>query len=98
MLSDQIEQTIALVFENYKSLDEFSPSGLKDTSTHPSGFISPALKPALKLYSLLHDILSPESQLQLCKYFQVFLCMKSICLFPLLFLSLSKDRNHSRLR
>lgn len=70
LLSDQIEQTIALVFENYKSLDESSPSGLKDTSTPSSGFISPALKPALKLYTLLHDIQSPESQLQLCKYFQ----------------------------
>ncbi|KAL4569282.1 hypothetical protein LXL04_024918 [Taraxacum kok-saghyz] len=71
-LSDEIEQTIALVFENYKSLDEHSPSGLTETptTTPPSGFISPALKPALKLYTLLHDIQSPESQLQLCKYFQ----------------------------
>nr|XP_043607972.1 uncharacterized protein LOC122579802 [Erigeron canadensis] len=70
ILSDQIEQTIALAFENYKSLDESSPSGLTDTHTHVSGFVSPALKPALKLYALLHDILLPEAQLQLCKYFQ----------------------------
>ncbi|XP_071704850.1 uncharacterized protein [Rutidosis leptorrhynchoides] len=70
MLSDQIEQIIALVFENYKSLDESSPSGLKDSCARVSGAVSPALKPALKLYSLLHDILLPESQLQLCKYFQ----------------------------
>ncbi|GJS28561.1 hypothetical protein Tco_0489181 [Tanacetum coccineum] len=69
LLSDQIEETIALVFENYKSLDENSPSGLTDTPTK-SGSISPALKPALKLYSLLHDIRSPEAQMQLCKYFQ----------------------------
>lgn len=69
LLSDQIEETIALVFENYKSLDENSPSGLTDTPKK-SGSISPALKPALKLYSLLHDINSPEAQMQLCKYFQ----------------------------
>lgn len=70
LLSDQIEETIALVFENYKTLDENAPSGLTDTPTK-SGSISPALKPALKLYSLLHDIQSPEAQMQLCKYFQV---------------------------
>ncbi|KAI7732816.1 hypothetical protein M8C21_014062, partial [Ambrosia artemisiifolia] len=70
MLSDKIEQTIALVFENYKSLDEKSPTGLTDKPTPASGFISPALKPALKLYNLLHDIQSPEAQIQLCKYFQ----------------------------
>ncbi|MFS8017674.1 hypothetical protein Hanom_Chr15g01383191 [Helianthus anomalus] len=69
-LSDKIEQTIALVFENYKSLDEKSPSGLTDKPTPASGFISPALKPALKLYNLLHDIKTPEAQMQLCKYFQ----------------------------
>lgn len=70
-LSDEIEETIALVFENYKSLDEHSSSGLTESHKPSSGFISPALKPALKLYTLLHDIKSPESQLQLCKYFQV---------------------------
>ncbi|KAL7608515.1 hypothetical protein Lser_V15G11939 [Lactuca serriola] len=69
-LSDEIEETIALVFENYKSLDEHSSSGLTESHKPSSGFISPALKPALKLYTLLHDIKSPESQLQLCKYFQ----------------------------
>ncbi|KAK9064657.1 hypothetical protein SSX86_016039 [Deinandra increscens subsp. villosa] len=70
-LSDKIEETIALVFENYKSLDENSPSGLTDKPTPVSGFIAPALKPALKIYNLLHDIQSPEAQLQLCKYFQI---------------------------
>ncbi|GKD90207.1 hypothetical protein Tco_1365714 [Tanacetum coccineum] len=52
-LFDQIKETIALVFQNYKSLDESSPSG--DTSKK-SGSMSPAIDPALKLYSLLHDI------------------------------------------
>ncbi|GKB50287.1 ribonuclease H-like domain-containing protein [Tanacetum coccineum] len=66
-LSDQIKETIALAFENYKSLDESSPSG--DT-TIKSGSISPAIDPALKLYSLLHDIESPEAKMQLYKYFQ----------------------------
>ncbi|GJW91543.1 hypothetical protein Tco_0169096 [Tanacetum coccineum] len=66
-LFDQIKETIALVFENYKSLDESSPSG--DTSIK-SGSISPAIDPALKLYSLLHDIESPEAKMQLYKYFQ----------------------------
>ncbi|KAI3695361.1 hypothetical protein L1987_78357 [Smallanthus sonchifolius] len=69
MLSDKIEQTIAIVFENYKSLYETSTRGLTDKPT--PGFISPALKPALKLYNLLHDIQSPEAQMQLCKYFQI---------------------------
>ncbi|XP_076959899.1 uncharacterized protein LOC143636110 [Bidens hawaiensis] len=68
-LSDKVEQLIALVFENYKSLDENQPSGLTDNPTPSSGVISPALKPALKLYNLLHEI-CPESQMQLCKYFQ----------------------------
>ncbi|KAL8229027.1 hypothetical protein R6Q57_013927 [Mikania cordata] len=71
MLSDKIEQIIAMVFENYKSLDENSSSGLTDKATRVSVFISPALKPALKLYNLLHDIQSPEAQMQLCKYFQI---------------------------
>nr|GEZ61886.1 mammalian uncoordinated homology 13, domain 2 [Tanacetum cinerariifolium] len=66
-LSDQIEETIALVFENYKSLDESSPLG--DTSIK-SGSISPAIDPAFKLYYLLRDIESPEAKMQLHKYFQ----------------------------
>lgn len=84
-LSDEIEETIALVFENYKSLDEHSSSGLTESHKPSSGFISPALKPALKLYTLLHDIKSPESQLQLCKYFQVlqFTTLLSFSLFTL---------------
>ncbi|GKA38736.1 hypothetical protein Tco_0731287 [Tanacetum coccineum] len=66
-LSDQIKETIALVFQNYKSLDESSPSGVTSIK---SGSISPAIDPALKLYSLLHDIESPEAKMHLYKYFQ----------------------------
>ncbi|XP_057958948.1 uncharacterized protein LOC131151657 isoform X2 [Malania oleifera] len=67
---DQVEQTLALVFENYKSLDESSPSGLMDIFKPATGLAAPALAPAIKLYSLLHDIISPEAQLKLVRYFQ----------------------------
>lgn len=60
-----------MVFENYKSLDESSPSGIADTFAAATGFAAPALAPALKLYKLLNDILSSEAQLKLCRYFQV---------------------------
>lgn len=66
----EVKQTIAFFF-NYKSLDEHSTLGLTDKPKPPFTYISPALKSALKLYTLLHDIKSLETQLQLCKYFQV---------------------------
>ncbi|XP_047971704.1 uncharacterized protein LOC125214638 isoform X2 [Salvia hispanica] len=69
-VSDQIEQILTLVFENYKSLDESLPSGIKDVFGPATGVAAPALDPALKLYKMLHDILSPEVQLKLCRYFQ----------------------------
>nr|GFA21415.1 mammalian uncoordinated homology 13, domain 2 [Tanacetum cinerariifolium] len=65
-LFDQIKETISLV-EKYKSLDESSPLG--DTSIK-SGSISPAIDPALKLYSRLHDIESLKAKIHLYKYFQ----------------------------
>ncbi|KAL6558737.1 hypothetical protein OROMI_019087 [Orobanche minor] len=69
-VSEQIEQIIALVFENYKSLDELSPSGMAGVFRPATGLAAPALVPALKLYKLLHDILSSEAQSKLCRYFQ----------------------------
>lgn len=69
-VSDQIEQILTLVFENYKSLDESLPSGIVDVFGPATGVAAPALAPALKLYKMLHDILSPEVQLKLCRYFQ----------------------------
>ncbi|KAG6397519.1 hypothetical protein SASPL_143688 [Salvia splendens] len=69
-VSDQIEQILTVVFENYKSLDESLPSGIKDVFGPATGVAAPALDPALKLYKMLHDILSPEVQLKLCRYFQ----------------------------
>ncbi|KAF3446002.1 hypothetical protein FNV43_RR11180 [Rhamnella rubrinervis] len=68
---DQIEQILALVFENYKSLDESSLSGIMEVFRPASGLAAPALEPAVKLYTLLHDILSPEAQNTLCHHFQV---------------------------
>ncbi|GAV66816.1 hypothetical protein CFOL_v3_10326 [Cephalotus follicularis] len=67
---DQIEQILSLVFENYKSLDETSFSGILDVFKPATGLAAPALEPAVKLYTLLHDILSPEAQTNLCHYFQ----------------------------
>ncbi|KAG8383591.1 hypothetical protein BUALT_Bualt04G0029700 [Buddleja alternifolia] len=69
-VSEEIEQILTLVFENYKSLDESSPSGIVDVFGPARGVAAPALAPALKLHKLLHDILSPEVQSKLCRYFQ----------------------------
>jgi len=71
-IKDQIEQILKLVFENYKSLDESSFSGMIDVVNSASGVPAPALIPAVKLYTLLHDVLSPEDQTHLCHYFQVY--------------------------
>ncbi|XP_021740327.1 uncharacterized protein LOC110706680 [Chenopodium quinoa] len=69
-VEDQIEQILALAFENYKSLDESLPSGMTEVFRPASGVAAPALQPAVKLYTLLHDILSPEAQNKLCRHFQ----------------------------
>nr|GLL48126.1 uncharacterized protein LOC109170389 [Ipomoea trifida] len=69
-IEDQLEQIFALVFENYKLLDESAPSGLMDIFRPATGVAPPALEPAVKLYSLLHDILSPEVQNKLYSHFQ----------------------------
>ncbi|KAK4367008.1 hypothetical protein RND71_014888 [Anisodus tanguticus] len=69
-VSEKIEQIVALVFENYKSLDESLPSGMENVFKPATRVAAPALSPALKLYSLLNDILLPEAQLKLCRYFQ----------------------------
>lgn len=70
-IKDQTEQILALVFGNYKSLDESSASGIIDAFKPATGIAAPVLEPAVKLYNLLHDILSPEVQIHLCQYFQV---------------------------
>ncbi|ONK75633.1 uncharacterized protein A4U43_C03F18930 [Asparagus officinalis] len=67
---EQLEMILAMGFENYKSLDESSPSGMVDVFRPATGSPAPALAPAVKLYTLLHDVLAPEAQLKLCGYFQ----------------------------
>ncbi|XAR48510.1 hypothetical protein NMG60_11031358 [Bertholletia excelsa] len=69
-IEDQINQILALVFENYKSLDESAPSGIMDVFKPADGHAAPVLQPAVKLFTLLHDILSPEVQNKLYSYFQ----------------------------
>ncbi|XAR62089.1 hypothetical protein NMG60_11016706 [Bertholletia excelsa] len=69
-VEDQINQNLALIFENYKSLDESSPSGMMDVFRPATGLAAPVLEPAVKLFTLLHDILSPEAQNKLYSYFQ----------------------------
>ncbi|KAM0004810.1 hypothetical protein Hdeb2414_s0229g00840941 [Helianthus debilis subsp. tardiflorus] len=55
---EQIEHFLALVFENYKSLDEKSPSGIMDIPTPDPRVAVPVLKEAVKLYELIHNISS----------------------------------------
>ncbi|KAJ0984715.1 hypothetical protein J5N97_003071 [Dioscorea zingiberensis] len=69
-IEEQIEQVLAMVFKNYKSLDESLPSGLVEDFRPSTGSAAPALLPAMQLYTLLHDILLPEEQFKLCNYFQ----------------------------
>lgn len=69
-IKEQIEKILALVFENYKSLDEASPSGMMAVFGSASGFVAPALTRSFKLYALMHDVLSSEAQLNLCRYLQ----------------------------
>ncbi|MCO5591361.1 hypothetical protein L7F22_045343 [Adiantum nelumboides] len=69
-MQEQAEQLLALAFENYKSLDDSSPSGIAQSLTPIAGEAAPALAPAVKLYTLLHDVLSAEAQTMLRNHFQ----------------------------
>ncbi|XP_039058576.1 uncharacterized protein LOC120202173 [Hibiscus syriacus] len=70
-VEDQIQHILNVIFENYKSLDESSPSGMMSVFKAATGAPAPALVPAIKLYILLHDVLTPEIQQKFCGYFQV---------------------------
>ncbi|KAL9251281.1 hypothetical protein AKJ16_DCAP03463 [Drosera capensis] len=67
----QVESLLAHVFENYKSLDELSPSGLSNTLAPAPESAPPALDPAVQVYTLLHDILAQDAQTRLQRYLQV---------------------------
>ncbi|XP_077222577.1 portal protein isoform X2 [Tasmannia lanceolata] len=64
----QVDNLLANVFVNYKSLDEHSPTGLEDLFVPASGSAAPALVPAVQVYTLLHDILVQEGQITLKNY------------------------------
>lgn len=72
-MQEQVEQLLALAFENYKSLDESSPTGIAQALTPIVEEAAPGLAPAVKLYTLLHDVLSSEAQTMLRNHFQVYL-------------------------
>ncbi|CAN8264255.1 unnamed protein product [Cochlearia groenlandica] len=69
-INEQVQQILASTFESYKSLDELAFSGMKDVFEAATGSPAPAIESAVKLYGLLNDVLSPEAQLKLCRYFQ----------------------------
>ncbi|KAA8526659.1 hypothetical protein F0562_008138 [Nyssa sinensis] len=66
----QVESLLANVFENYKSLDENSPTGLADIFGPIPEAAAPALAPAVQLFTLLHDILAQDAQTMLKNYLQ----------------------------
>ncbi|KAH7655486.1 hypothetical protein IHE45_18G013900 [Dioscorea alata] len=76
-IEEQIEQVLAMVFENYKSLDESLPSGLAEDFRPFTGSPAPALLVAVKLYTLLHEMLLPEEQFKLWSYFQLAVMKRS---------------------
>ncbi|XP_066318117.1 uncharacterized protein [Miscanthus floridulus] len=67
---DRIKSLLAALFENYKSLDEHSPTGLSDLFGPITDSAAPALAPAVQIFSVLHDILSKEAQDILRNYLQ----------------------------
>ncbi|KAK8916406.1 hypothetical protein KSP39_PZI022186 [Platanthera zijinensis] len=66
----QIKNLLTTTFENYKSLDEHSSSGFANLVTPIIKTASPALSAAIKVFSLLNDILSQEAQNILTNYFK----------------------------
>ncbi|XP_047333688.1 uncharacterized protein LOC124937465 [Impatiens glandulifera] len=66
----QIDSLLATVFENYKSLDENSPTGLVDIFAPIPEVAAPALTPAVQIYTLLHDILAQDVQTSLRNYLE----------------------------
>ncbi|CAH9091069.1 unnamed protein product [Cuscuta epithymum] len=66
----RVESLLADVFQNYKSLDEDSLTGLVDISGPTADAAAPALASAVHVYTLLHDILAQDSQTMLKNYLQ----------------------------
>lgn len=53
---------------------------MKDVFESATGTPAPAIESAVKLYGLLNDVLTPEAQLKLCRYFQVLIKLLSVFL------------------
>lgn len=62
---------MANIFENYKSLDENSPTGLSDLLGPLPEAAAPALAPAVQVYTIIHDILAQDAQMVLRNYIKV---------------------------
>lgn len=67
----QVESLLANIFENYKSLDENSPTGLSDLLSPLPEAAAPALAPAVQVYKIIHDILAQDAQMVLKNYIKV---------------------------
>lgn len=67
----RIESLLAHAFENYKSLDENSPTGLAELFDPMQESAAPALAHAVKVYALFHDILLQDAHTTLRNYLQV---------------------------
>lgn len=65
----KIEQLLALTFENYTFPWRVASGTIEDL--RPASVHAPALKPAVELYNLLHDIWTPEAKITFCHCFQV---------------------------
>ncbi|GAA0163543.1 hypothetical protein LIER_19381 [Lithospermum erythrorhizon] len=66
----KVERLLADVFQNYKSLDENSSTGLTGLSQKIPDTAAPALAPAVEVYTLLHDVLAQDAQKILRDYLQ----------------------------
>ncbi|KAL6999792.1 hypothetical protein U1Q18_000948 [Sarracenia purpurea var. burkii] len=66
-----VESLMETVFENYKSLDEDSSTGLADIFGSIPEVAAPALASSVQVYTLLHDILAQDAQTMLRNYLQV---------------------------
>ncbi|KAK4765869.1 hypothetical protein SAY87_007511 [Trapa incisa] len=67
----QIESLLASVFENCKSLDECSATGLSEMLETIQDHPALALAPAVQVFTILHDILAPDAQSMLRNYLQI---------------------------
>eukprot|EP00898_Chlorokybus_atmophyticus_P006044 jgi/Chlat1/6440/Chrsp45S06048 len=65
VLREQVERLVAHAFHHYKSLNEEETSGLLADGRVLANRTSPALFPAVKLFSLLHESLGDEAQIKL---------------------------------